>query len=274
MSLLSTAQILLVSAIAFCFSPLVSLGQSQAELKSPPMSGIAHVAIRVKDLSKSRSFYQALGYEEAFALDKGGAPTEAFFKVNDRQFIELYPQREAGQEIGFLHVCFESKDLEALNQFYQSHNLHPTPVRRAGAGNLLFTMSGPEHQNIEFTQYMPGSKHTLDISKHLGAHRISQQILGVGIPMEDQAKAAQFYVAQMAFPHEGSSTTFFIPGESQEHIEILSKAKGNRLYLVLGVASLKDTMRSLRNIGVSASGEKRRVTIEDPDGNVLEFVRH
>ena len=61
--------------------------QPSSNSGSPPMNGIAHVAIRVQNLLASRAFYEKLGYQEAFALDNGGAPTEAFLKVNDTQFI-------------------------------------------------------------------------------------------------------------------------------------------------------------------------------------------
>jgi hypothetical protein len=107
-------------------------GESAEE--APTLSGIAHVAIRVSGLARSRAFYEKLGFEEAFSMEQGGAPTEAFLKINDRQFIELYPQREPSQAIGFMHVCFESTDIEKLNGKYLSRGLAPTPVKKAGAG--------------------------------------------------------------------------------------------------------------------------------------------
>src|SRR3982074_1723665 len=60
----------------------------------PPLNGIAHVAIRVRDLTASTPFYQRLGYEQAFALSRDGAVYESFLKINDRQFLELYPTTE------------------------------------------------------------------------------------------------------------------------------------------------------------------------------------
>src|SRR5277367_1507265 len=132
-----------------------TLGAQPAETSTPALAGIAHAAIRVSDLAKSRDFYEKLGFEEAFAMDNGGKPTEAFLKINDRQFIELYPQKDASQPVGFMHVCFESTDIEELNQEYVARGLAPTAVRKAGAGNMLFTMQGPEKQNIEYTRYMP-----------------------------------------------------------------------------------------------------------------------
>ena len=165
----------------------------------PLLAGIAHVAIRVSDLNRSRGFYQKLGFEQAFAFTKDGVITESFLKVNDQQFIEMYPQQQPSQSIGFMHVCFEGADLEALNREYLARGLSPTPVRRAGAGNLLFTMEGPEKQNIEYTQYMPGSLHSNDQGKHLGASRISKQIVAVSITMKDPDAAEAFYTQKLGF---------------------------------------------------------------------------
>src|SRR5271168_4244952 len=95
-----------------------------AQIPTATLAGIAHVAIRVSELTRSRNFYQKLGFEQAFTLSKDGKTTEAFFKVNDRQFIEVYPQQEPSQSIGFMHLCFESTDLEALNRAYLARSLH------------------------------------------------------------------------------------------------------------------------------------------------------
>ena len=87
-----------------------------AQIPTATLAGIAHVAIRVSDLTRSRFFYQKLGFEQAFTLTKDGKTTEAFFKVNDHQFIEIYPQQDPSQSIGFMHLCFESTDLAGLHQ--------------------------------------------------------------------------------------------------------------------------------------------------------------
>jgi catechol 2,3-dioxygenase-like lactoylglutathione lyase family enzyme len=257
---------------ALCLTFCILAGHSQESEKAPALS-IAHVAIRVADLSASRAFYSSLGYQEAFALDKGGAPTEAFFKINDRQFIELYPKQKPDQEIGFLHVCFEGNDLAAVNQFYSARGLHPTNVRKAGAGNLLFTMEGPEKQNIEFTQYMPGSRHTLDIGKHLGPDRIAESIVGVGVPMSDVLSATTFYKNSMQFnpfdsKHERADM-FSIPGNSNLELDILDKAENPQFHLLLGSDDMKRTGRRLKALHVSAQRQSRTLVIHDPDGNVI-----
>ncbi len=115
-----------------------------AQTPNPVLAGIAHVAIRVSSLRASRVFFRALGFEQAFAMNKNETPTEAFFKINNRQFIELYPRRQADEAVGFMHICFEASDIAATHQNYVNHRVTPKPVVRAGAGNLLFTLQGPE----------------------------------------------------------------------------------------------------------------------------------
>src|SRR5208337_2438651 len=121
--------------------------------QSPALSGIAHVAFRVADVAAARAFYQKLGFEQAFEMTRDGQTTEAFIKIGDRQFIELYPRNS--QPSGLMHVCYESSDLDPLHAEYVKRDLNPSPVRKAGAGNMLMVVRGPENQTIEYTQYMP-----------------------------------------------------------------------------------------------------------------------
>src|ERR1700716_2198730 len=122
---------------------IAAFAHAQSDTHAPPFNGIAHVAIRVHDLAASIAFYQKLGFEQAFDLRKDDVPYESFIKVNDHQFIELYPVTPKDPAPGFLHLCFEGVDLNAIYDDYISHGLTPTAVRKAGAGNLLFTMARP-----------------------------------------------------------------------------------------------------------------------------------
>src|SRR5215472_4642755 len=60
-----------------------------------PLLGLAHVGIRVSDLTKARAFYGGLiGLEEAFTTTKDdGSVFCAYFKINDHQFIEIFRAR-------------------------------------------------------------------------------------------------------------------------------------------------------------------------------------
>ena len=245
----------------------VAVRAQQATLPDPALSGIAHVAMRVSSLNAARAFYKKLGFEEAFAFDNGGSPTEAFIKVNDTQFIELYPQRQAGEAIGFLHVCYLSRDIEALNQAYRARGLSPTAVAKGGAGNLLFSMTGPGLGNIEFTQYMPGSRHSNDIGQHLGEHRISTRIAGVAFPSNDPKGAGGFYARGMAFLPNGRGTAFRILGDPLDTIDILPATEPPRL--IMEVADLKQAARELRSLGIPAKHEHGTLIFSDPDGNTI-----
>src|SRR5258708_3861259 len=145
--------------------------------------GIAQIAYRVSDLDKEVAFLQKLGFEESFGItNAAGKTTEVFIKVNDRQFIEVYPQANPSEPLGWMHVCYESGDINGLAAALTAHGLKPTEVRKAGAGNLLTTMNDPEDRVTEFTQYMPGSRHTLAKGQHLSEHRVSAQMLGLSPP--------------------------------------------------------------------------------------------
>jgi catechol 2,3-dioxygenase-like lactoylglutathione lyase family enzyme len=268
---LARALLLMIACAAVAAAAQQPQPQSSA---SPPLAGIAHVALRVSNLDASRAFYKRLGFEEAFALDQGGSPTEAFIKVNDTQFIELYPQRQAVEALGFLHVCYLSHDIEALNQFYRARGLSPTEVARGGAGNLLFSLHGPGLGNIEFTQYMPGSRHTNDIGQHLGEHRIAIRIAGVAFPSNDPQGAITFHTDGMAFPRiRKHGSAFRIPGSSADTIEILRAAEPLRLVMEVNDPNkdLKHTALELRNRGIAATRRHAVLVLEDPDGNTIEL---
>ena len=167
---------------------------ASAAAQTPSITGIAHVAFRVSDLDREVAFLGQLGYEKSFALTNGPKTTEVFVKINDRQFLELYPQENPSQQLGWMHVCFESDALNSLDSLYASKGLQPSRVAKAAAGNLVFSLKDPEGRTTEFTQYMPGSRHTLDRGQHLGTNRVSEQLMGYELPVTDLAAARKFYV--------------------------------------------------------------------------------
>src|SRR5450755_2490390 len=56
----------------------------------PKITGVAHIALAVHDIEKSRVYYKDfLGYGEPYKLDNpDGSLSLTFIKVNERQYIE------------------------------------------------------------------------------------------------------------------------------------------------------------------------------------------
>jgi catechol 2,3-dioxygenase-like lactoylglutathione lyase family enzyme len=263
---------LLVAVLAI-FLP--AFAHAQSENHTPPLNGIAHVAIRVHDLAASVAFYQKLGFEQAFDLRKDNIPYESFIKINDNQFIELYPVTPKDPAPGFLHLCFEGVDLNAIYDDYAGHGLTPTAVRKAGAGNLLFTMAGPLQpsgpQNIEYTQYMPGSLHSNDQGKHLGPDRVATKLIAVALAMKDTGAGRDFYINQLHFkPIANDQMDLHMPGESGQEVEIVPVAAvGTKARLTLGSENLAKAARHLHKAGVATVKNGATLTITDPDDNIL-----
>ncbi|MEO8737792.1 MAG: VOC family protein [Edaphobacter sp.] len=268
----------LQSAILFAFvlsfipAPLTA----QTLPRTPPLAGVAHIAIRVHNLDTSRDFYKKLGFDEAFALSKDGVVYQSFIKLNDHQFIELYPATEKNPQLGFLHLCFEGADLQAVYDDYIARGITPNvKIRKAGAGNLLFTLKGPmqadQPQNIEYTQYMPGSRHYTDRGQHLGANRVGTKLVSVTLAMQDPAAAQDFYVKQLQFvPEARNPMVLSLPGDSGEQVEIVPAASlGSRSRITLATSSLRTSSNLLKQAHVSFKSSKQTLTVIDPDGNFI-----
>ncbi|HEY1804970.1 MAG TPA: VOC family protein, partial [Terracidiphilus sp.] len=216
---------------SLCSSVAIALGCSAISIAQPPppnqgVTGIANVAFRVSDLDREIVFFGKLGYQEAFTLTYGKT-TEAFIKINDHEFIELYPQTDRSQPLGWMHICYEAGDLNALQHYYATQGLNPTPVRKAAAGNLVSSVNDPEHGVTQFTQYLPGSRHTLDIGQHLGSGRISNELMGIDLPVRDGAAMKEFY-SDLGFQAEDSNGNVRLtaPGAPDLHMELRQATPG------------------------------------------------
>jgi len=244
------------------------LGAALALAQPPRLAGIAHVAFRVADLEASRAFYQKLGYEQVFAMEREGKTTEAFLKVNDRQFIELYPRSSDSQPLGLMHVCYEADDLEAVRAAYAGQGLNPPEVRKAGAGNLLLALRDPESRTIEFTQYMPGSRHWEDRGQHLGAARVSTEITAVAFPVNDVAAEKAYYTDKLGFAAESGAGrgNLRVPGSFGQRVVLESDMTHAKPMLTFAVADMARAAGLLRKAGLTPKVEAEALRVTDPDG--------
>jgi catechol 2,3-dioxygenase-like lactoylglutathione lyase family enzyme len=261
--------------ISISLFAVLSVLPLHAQQQTGQITDIAHIAYRAADLGKEVAFFQKLGFEQAFAnTSPDGKVTQSFIKVNDHQFIEIYPQTEPGQELGWMHVCYESDDLNALFTALDAHGLKPSPARKAGAGNLLSVLRDPEGRVTEFTQYMPGSRHTLDQGKHLGEHRVSELMSGFELPVPDLESARKFYSSGLGL--EGRETRnglrFTSPAAPEMRIQIRTAGASAKPATIFRVADVEAAAKQLQAVGLSVTQQRNRITVTDPDGNEFMFT--
>src|SRR3954463_16709326 len=101
---------------------LVCLGAAtpifaQPQPARPKVLGVAHMAIYVKDLAKTRQFYEDfLGFGEPFTLPKKNAADGvriAFVKINDKQYVEIFNEDDRGE--GRLnHISFYTDNADRM----------------------------------------------------------------------------------------------------------------------------------------------------------------
>lgn len=252
-------------ALAGALSPVASA-------QAPAVAGIAHVAYRVADLETEKAFLSQLGYEQSFAFTTPeGKVAEIFVKVNDRTFLEFYPQRKPDEPLGWLHVCYESADMTAYVEAIKARGLAPSPVHKAGAGNLITAFKDPDGRTTEFTQYMPGSKHMLDQGLHILPNRIAPAIEGVQFGVPDMAASRKFYEAMgmSVSSHEGGLRAR-ITSKSYPWIQLAPA--GSQPKLVFRVPSLRAAEVQLKAARISVRKDKQSLSVTDPGGNLFVFV--
>jgi len=170
----------------------------------PPIPDVAHIGLRTDDLAAARNFYgHALGFEEPFTLDKpAGGLLLTYFKVNDHQYIEIFPELTSAGQDRLSHIAFETTNAQQLRDYLAARGVKvPDALRTGRDGNVSFMIQDPDGHNVEFVQYMPGSLHTTNFGKFLGSNRVSDHIIHVGVTVADRAAADHLYRDILGF-HE------------------------------------------------------------------------
>jgi catechol 2,3-dioxygenase-like lactoylglutathione lyase family enzyme len=190
----SSSQILLV---AFLSAALVF--SQNSPVARPKILGVAHIGVRTDDLAAARKFYgDVLGYQEPFSYDRpasqGGGLLLTYFKVNDHQYIEVFPELKDPKQDRLSHISFETDNVDQLCDYMASKGVKvPEKLEPMGDGNRGFEVLDPDGHTIEFIQYMPGSLHSKNFGKFLPPTRVSDHMIHVGVTVQDRAAADRFY---------------------------------------------------------------------------------
>ena len=168
----------------------------------PRIIGLAHVSIKVSDINKARAYYGTfLGYDEAFTYyNKDSSVSVAFFKVNDRQYIEITPTLQPKEVERLGHFCFQTDDAEKMRLYLSAKGITvPEKLLVGRDRNLHFTVMDPDSHKVEFVQVLPGSDHFINKGKHNTDKRVSDRLLHTGITVKDAKKADGFYKDILGF---------------------------------------------------------------------------
>jgi lactoylglutathione lyase len=177
-------------------------GAGRPVARRPPIVGIAHIALKTDNLAVARKFYgDTLGFQEMVTADKPtGGLTLTYFKVNDHQYIELFPNLSSPTEDRLSHIAFETTDAQALRGYLAASGVTvPNTLRPGLDGNLSFMVKDPDGHSVEFVEYLPGSLHRRNLGKFLPETRISQHMIHVGVTVLDRAAADHFYKDVLGF---------------------------------------------------------------------------
>jgi len=157
--------------------------------------GVAAISVFAHDYEKSSAFYREfLGFEQAYTLkNPDGSTSATYFKVNDRQRIELSPERAPNTD-RLNHISIQTDDAEAMRGYLASKGIRiANNIRKDQTGDLKFTVNDPDGHELEFVQYESGGWTTRGKGEHLSADRISKHMMHVVNIVTDLDRADKFY---------------------------------------------------------------------------------
>ncbi|MGO9230643.1 MAG: VOC family protein [Bryobacteraceae bacterium] len=233
------------------------------------LDGIAHVALRVSDIARSRAFYKTLGWEPAFEFSDDLGTTTSYVKVSDRQYIELYRRNKPSDALGFMHICLDTADIDRLHAAYAAVGLTPTQPKKGRSGNILFNLLDPEGQVIEYTQYLPGSLHSNARGKFVDKARISDHLIDVVLRAKDVDAEKAFFIGKLGF--SGSGYKLGAPGKPGETVELKPQAADTMPELTFA-ADPKRAAEELKKRGLEVKLAGGIAEVRDPDGAVIFFT--
>lgn len=299
--------VLVLTLAAALAAPLFAPASAAAAtaVSRPPIVGVAHIGLHTADLAKDQAFYGGvLGFAQPFTVNKpGGGLMLTYFKVNDHQYIEVFPDLAGPTADRLSHIAFETTNIRQLRDYLAARGVAvPATLKKGLDGNISFMVKDPDGHNVEFVQYMPGSLHTTHFGRDLPARRISCHILHVGITVRDRAAADRFYKDILGFREvwRGGMTDqrtqwvdMQVPngGDWLEYMLIGHRTPGVRElgvlhHLALSETNVRAAYKELMRRGLSADGKalpngqppqigrdgKWQANLYDPDGTRVELM--
>jgi lactoylglutathione lyase len=267
----------------------------------PKILGVAHMALAVSDVSASRAFYtDLLGFQEVFDLrNADGSLAMTFLKVNDYQYIELFPGLDRTQD-RLKHISFYTDDAEGMRRYLAARGAKvPERTPKGRIGNSNFTTPDPDGHGVEIVEYEPGGWSMRDKGKAMTGDRISTRILHLGVIVGSLAKSMEFYHGLLGFEElwRGSSRGYGklswvnlrVP-DGEDYLELMlyddlpaPDKRGSQHHICLQVPSVEEAAKRLRaKPAIQGYGRtlepktgvnrRRQLNLFDPDGTRIELM--
>jgi catechol 2,3-dioxygenase-like lactoylglutathione lyase family enzyme len=270
----------------------------------PKVLGVAHLAVYVKDLAKTRQFYEDfLGFGEPFTLpDKEGKGTRiVFIKVNDNQYFEIFNEADRGE--GQLnHISFYTDSADGMYRYLKSKGIEVMgdkgSVQKGKTLNKNFNVKDPDGHIVEIVEYQPDSWTAREKGKFMPATRIADHIMHVGVLVGDLDKSTAFYGGILGFKEfwRGSGSPRMLswvnmrPAEGEDYLEFMlydkepaPDARGTKNHASLTIpdadAALVELKKRAAKVGYTREiaiqtgvNKKRQINLYDPDGTRIELM--
>ena len=269
----------------------------------PKVLGVAHMAVYVKDLAKTRKFYEDfLGFAEPFTLNKkSGGVRIAFIKVNDYQYFEIFNEADRGE--GQLnHISFYTDSADHMYSYLKSKGVSVMSdkgsVGKGQTGNKNFNVKDPDGHIVEIVEYQPDSWTAREKGKFMPATRIADHIMHVGVLVGDLEAATKFYGGILGFREfwRGSGSPRMLswvnmrPAEGEDYLEFMlynrlpePDGRGTKNHASLTIPDADKALAELKARAAKAGydreieiqtgvNRKRQINLYDPDGTRIELM--
>ncbi len=285
---------------------------AQEPAARPKILGVAHLALYVKDLAKTRQFYQDfLGYAEPYTLptQDGSGVRIAFVKINDSQYIEIFTEPDRG-EGPLNHISVYTDSAERMRDYLVAKgvplmgNAAHGPIPKGMIGNKNFNVQDPDGHIVEIVEYQPDSWTIQHAGKDMPAARISDHIAHVGFLVGDLGKSVGFYGGVLGFTETWRGSRRMPDGtfdkllswvnlrvpEGSDYLEFMlystlpaPDARGTANHMSLLVPDAQKAVEELKRRAVRTGytreitvqtgvNRKRQVNLYDPDGTRIEVM--
>jgi catechol 2,3-dioxygenase-like lactoylglutathione lyase family enzyme len=260
----------------------------------PKVLGVAHIALYVKDLARTRQFYEDfLGFAEPFTLPQKSI---VFVKINDLQYFELFDEKDRGQ--GQLHhIALYTDNADRMSAYLKSKQIEARVLIDA-TGNKILNAQDPDGHVVEFVEYRPDSRTARAAGKFMPDTRISDHLAHVGVLVGDLEKSTAFYRGVLGFEEfwRGSSSPNVLSWvnmrlpDGPDYIEFMlydqlppPEERGGKHHASLWITDAAQTLAELRRRAakIGYDGEiriqtgvnrKRQINLYDPDGTRIELM--